>query len=81
MPFNFEIEKIKHNVIKMEIVNMQNDMDLKMQFLNRSLEEFYLSVLPKEKYPDTINFAKNIILIWKYIYMRKIFFKYELYQI
>jgi hypothetical protein len=66
-PFNFDVEQADEN-LQMELIELQCDSILKQKFRDAGVPEFY-SYLPKDKYPQIIQFACQICAMFGSTYL------------
>lgn len=75
-PFNIDVDTVPEG-FQMEVIDMQNNTDLKNVFFSVNIENFYESYVSPEKFPFL---TKNDVSDRKYVCLRTIIFNHEINQ-
>lgn len=72
-PFDVDVEQVEMS-LQMELLELQADDDLKSQFREVPLQDFYVRHVSKDKYPNLINFICKMMSLFGSTYCCEQFF-------
>ena len=79
-PFYTDIEDAPA-LLQMELIELQEDLNLKAKFQDVELGTFYSKHLPKDKYPNVVSFAQRMMSLFGSTYLCEQFFSDEVHKV